>query len=247
MTSQRNFLNAQWRALVMINFEVATEIVQPFVPRGCEIDFHEGRTFASLVGFMFLDTRVMGWKIPFHRNFEEVNLRIYVTRTIDGEVRRGVTFIRELVPRWAIATTAKWLYNEPYTAVSMSHELSGFDADWCSVSDPPRAEYRWNYAGKPYRFAVTASGSMRPLTRGQHDHFIAEHYWGYCAQRDGGTVEYRVEHPAWNVWTAGETIVEGDFAKLYGPEWADVLNVKPYSAFLAQGSEVAVTSAERIG
>ena len=38
----------------------------------------------SVVGFMFADTRIRGIAIPFHRTFEEVNLRFYVKRSVDG-------------------------------------------------------------------------------------------------------------------------------------------------------------------
>jgi len=43
------------------------------------------------------------------------------------------------------------------------------------------------------------------LVAGSHEEFITEHYYGYCAQRDGGAIEYRVEHPPWNVWQAARS------------------------------------------
>src|SRR5207244_4502356 len=127
---RRVFLSAQWRALAMINYAVDAELVLPHVPRGCEVDLHQRHTYVSLVGFLFRDTRVLGLAIPAHRTFEEVNLRLYVKRTVGSEVRRGVTFLKELVPRRAIALTALWFYNEPYSAVPMSHRLTGFDDQW---------------------------------------------------------------------------------------------------------------------
>ena len=103
------FLTAQWRHLVLINYEIAPEIVRPYVPRGTEIDSFDGRTYASLVGFLFLDTRLRGVPIPFHRNFEEVNLRLYVRRKGAEGWRRGVVFVREIVPRLALAWVARTL------------------------------------------------------------------------------------------------------------------------------------------
>ena len=75
-TSRAPFLCAQWRWLAMLNYEIEPAILEPLVPRGTELDFWEDRTFVSVVGFMFLDTRLLGWPIPLHRNFEEVNLRV---------------------------------------------------------------------------------------------------------------------------------------------------------------------------
>ena len=78
------FLTAEWRTLAMINYEVAPALLEPLVPRGTELDSWDGRTFLSLVGFMFHDTRVRGFPVPFHREFPEVNLRFYVRRQVEA-------------------------------------------------------------------------------------------------------------------------------------------------------------------
>ena len=109
----------------MLNYEIDPTVLAPLVPRGTLLDAHAGRTYVSMVGFLFLRTRVLGVPIPFHRHFEEVNLRFYVRRVLGDEVRRGVCFIREIVPKWAIATTARWTYNEPYLSLPMRHRVSG--------------------------------------------------------------------------------------------------------------------------
>ena len=85
----RKFLTAEWRDLIMANYEVDSSLLVPLVPAGTEIDLHEGRCFVSLVGFMFLNTRVLRVPVPFHINFEEVNLRFYVKRSTVNRTRRG--------------------------------------------------------------------------------------------------------------------------------------------------------------
>src|ERR687897_263810 len=121
----RKFLTAEWRDLVMANYEVDPEVLRPLIPAGIELDLHEGRCFVSLVGFMFLNTRVLGIRIPLHINFEEVNLRFYVKRETADEVRRGVVFIKEIVPRFAIAAVARTLYGEPYETWRMTNTRDG--------------------------------------------------------------------------------------------------------------------------
>src|SRR5689334_1903898 len=106
----------------MINYEVDPGILAERTPRGTEIDTWNGRCFLSIVGFQFVDTHVLGIAIPFHRNFVEVNLRFYVRRVVGDEVRRGVVFIKELVPRRALAWVANLVYNENYQALAMSSE-----------------------------------------------------------------------------------------------------------------------------
>src|SRR5579871_3939716 len=107
----------------MLNYEIDPELVRSRIPAGTEIDFWNGRTFVSLVGFRFLDTRVLGWRVPFHTNFDEVNLRFYVRHKSGGEWRRGVVFVKEIVPRTAIALVARWAYNEQYIALPMHSSI----------------------------------------------------------------------------------------------------------------------------
>jgi uncharacterized protein len=220
----------------MLNYEIDGALVQPYVPAGTEIDLFQGRTYVSLVGFLFLKTRVKGIPIPFHRNFEEVNLRFYVRRKAEDGWRRGVVFVKEIVPRWAIAWVARTLYNENYVSLPMRHEIAGdeFHYSW-------RIHETWNHlrarrSGKP---ALAAPGS--------EEEFITEHYWGYAAQPDGGAVEYRVEHVPWRIWPVTESEAEVSVADLYGAEFVSPLAGKPTSAFLAEGSQVTVYQGRRLG
>jgi uncharacterized protein YqjF (DUF2071 family) len=209
------------------------------VPKGTELDLWEGRCFVSVVGFHFRNTRVLGLPIPFHRNFEEVNLRFYVRRRVGEAVRRGVVFVKELVPRAAIAWTARALYNENYVAVPMSHEVR-LDANGAGA-----VAYRWG-AEPESSLAVTATGAGAPPEPGSGPEFITEHYWGYVRQRDGSTVEYQVEHPRWRVWRASGAVLLADVATLYGSEFSRALAAPPSSAFLADGSPVVVHRGRRL-
>src|SRR5689334_608908 len=120
---KRVFLSARWQALAMVNFAIDPDLLEPLVPKGTTLDFFGGEAYVSVVGFLFRHTRILGWPVPGHIHFEEVNLRFYVQRTVGHEVRRGVCFVKELVPRWAIATVARWSYNEPYLALPMRNEV----------------------------------------------------------------------------------------------------------------------------
>jgi uncharacterized protein YqjF (DUF2071 family) len=231
------FLTAEWRWLAMLNYEVDPVILKPRVPRGTELDGWQGRTFVSVVGFRFLDTRVRGWAIPFHRNFEEVNLRFYVRRLGDDGWRRGVVFVREIVPRWAIATLARLVYGENYLALPMRHRV---DLPRGEASTRGGVEYGWRHGGRWQGLRAEVAGAPRPPGPGSQEEFITEHYWGYAAQRDGGTAEYRVEHPPWPVWRASDCTLDCDVAALYGPEFASSLSGAPASAFVAVGSPVIV-------
>lgn len=228
------FLTAEWRWLTMLNYEIEPSVLEPFVPRGTELDRWQGRVMVSVVGFLFLDTRVMGVPIPFHRDFEEVNLRFYVRRKAEDGWRRGVVFIREIVPRAAIALVARKLYHEPYLALPMRHEIER------SGSRVAEVEYGWTYRERANFVRITTQGEMNPLLDGSEAEFITEHYWGYNAQPDGSTLEYQVEHPRWRIQEVESSGLDCDVAGLYGEQFVDALNEKPASAFLAEGSAIRV-------
>lgn len=235
----RPFLNAHWRDLLMLNYAVDPAWLRPLVPRGTALDLWQGEAVVSLVGFRFTDTRVLGVGVPGHRNFEEVNLRFYVRREADDGPRRAVVFIRELVPRRAIAWLARAWYNEPYRAVPMRHALD--------VRGTERAlRYEWHQQGDWVGLAARTSGVPAPLPPGSEAEFITEHYWGYTRLRDGGTIEYRVTHPSWRIWPALDARATGDLSLTYGPEFGATLAGAPQSAFVAEGSAVTVYRPQRL-
>src|SRR5271169_1126489 len=228
------FLTAEWRYLVMLNYEVDASLLRPFVPAGTELDCWNGQVFISLVGFQFLKTKLCGFlPVPMHSNFDEVNLRFYVRRQTGDEVRRGVVFIREMVPRRAIAFVARTFYHENYVALPMAHEIRTV-GDGLEVAYRRRSEKRWS------TISLETKGNSELPGDGSREQFITEHYWGYAAQPDGGCVEYRVAHPSWRVWQARQSAFEGDAEKIYGRDIAAALRGEPQSAFLAEGSPVSV-------
>ena len=237
------FLTGEWRYLAMLNYRIDPALLEPHVPAGTTLDAWQGAAYVSIVGFLFRRTRVLGVPIPWHQDFEEVNLRFYVRREVDGEIRRAVTFISEIVPRRAIAALARLAYNEPYRALPMRHSL-----EQCTDAEraPGRVEFAWRLPAGWSSLVVETSGLAQPLAAGSEAEFITEHYWGYTRQRDGGTVEYRVTHPRWRTWTVDRATLAGDVSELYGPEFSEVLAAPPDSAFLAEGSPIAVHLPRRL-
>jgi len=235
--SARVFLTADWRHLVMLNYVIDPDLLKPLVPTGTELDFWQGRAYVSMVGFRFLNTRVLGISIPFHRDFEEINLRFYVRRKAeDGSWRRAVVFIKEIVPRFTIAFVARTIYNEPYIALPTSHHIEHS----AEAEQIKSAVYSWQFKGGSHFIKVNTRDEPKAMIAGSEAEFIAEHYWGYTAQRDGSTLEYRVEHPRWRVWDSASAEFSCDVGALYGQQYHDFLNCPPASAFLAEGSVVKV-------
>ena len=231
----RKFLTASWQNLIMANYEVEPSLLAGFVPEGTELDFHAGKCYASLVAFMFLDTRVLGLPVPFHTNFEEVNLRFYVRRETPDEVKRGVVFIKEIVPRRAIALVAKTFYGEPYEMWKMDH-----------IETENELIYTWRKDDSANQFKVEIGVNLGVPDPNSHGEFIIEHYWGYTKRGAKRTDEYKVEHPKWELFEVSSAEIDVDFSELYGEKFGFLSETKPQSIFMAKGSPVSVYKGARI-
>lgn len=221
---------------MILNYNIDATVLVPLVPRGTELDVTEYGALVSLVGFRFLDTRLFGIPVPFHRNFDEINLRFYVRRRVDGEWRRGVVFIKEIVPRRAVAAAARWFYNENYVTARMSSTVAVPDA---REDTKGRAVYQWG-EGLGHSMSADFGGVPSIPGSGSEQAFVTEHYWGYTRQRDGSSMEYQVEHPRWRVWPAANVLLSCDVDGTYGREYEGALLGEPRSALVAEGSAVVV-------
>jgi uncharacterized protein YqjF (DUF2071 family) len=228
------FLTAEWRDIVMLNYEAPPALLSALVPAGTELDTFQGKALVSVVGFRFKRTRVHGVPIPWHQDFEEVNLRLYV-RSLREPERRGVVFVKEIVPRAAVTWVARMLYNENYYTHPMSHAIEQ-DAGETTFS------YAFQAGGRTHELRATTRGPASALVPGSEEQFIAEHYYGYTKRRDGGTFEYRVDHPAWEVFAVHGAALDCDVAAVYGTAFAGVLRDEPRSALITTGSAVSVAS-----
>ncbi|HVF81782.1 MAG TPA: DUF2071 domain-containing protein, partial [Flavisolibacter sp.] len=119
----RPFLTAEWKNLIMANYEIDPAVLQPYLPSETELDSFNGIYYVSLVGFLFDNVKVMGAYFPFHRTFEEVNLRFYVRYKQDGLWTRGVVFLKEIVPKRMISFIANTIYKEAYSTHAMKHSF----------------------------------------------------------------------------------------------------------------------------
>ncbi len=236
----KNFLTAEWQNLIMANYTLDPKILAPLLPFGTELDLWEGKCYVSLVGFLFKNTRVLGIPIPWHINFEEVNLRFYVKHlSAEGEWKRGVVFVKEIVPKRAISFVANTLYGEHYHTMKMAHEFK-------ETSTSREVSYRWKYRGQWNHIKVTTAKEALSIQEGSEAEFITEHYWGYTRLNEKKTSQYEVVHPKWKMYTVEDFDLQCEVAQIYGGVFEEVFAKNPDSVFMADGSEVAVRKGKKI-
>lgn len=234
-----SFLTAEWNDLVMINYEIDPKILEKYIPKGTEIDLWNGKCYISLIGFMFENVKVLGMKIPFHVNFEEVNLRFYVKRFENGEWKRGVVFVKEIVPKHAITLVANTLYNEHYQTLKMRHSRTENGNTKCFV-------YEWKKGQKWNSIAMTTQKNAIPIEAESVTEFITEHYFGYTNYNQEKSIEYAVTHPKWEQLEVIDYSTDVDFESVYGQDFAFLQNAQPTSAFLALGSKITIEGKKTI-
>ena len=236
----RIFLRAKWQNLIMLNYEVDSALLTRYLPAGTELDLWEGKAMASMVGFMFNDTSVLGIKWPWHINFEEVNLRFYVKYFDGRQWKRGAVFISEIVPKPLITIIANSLYKENYRALPMRHSVKN------AANNNTEFLYEWKLNGKWNKLGATVGSDLTIIQPGSAEEFIFEHYWGYNSLSPYKTMEYQVEHISWQTREVIDYIFDADIAGLYGAGFVPYLQAKPYSAFFADGSAIGVRMGQKI-
>ncbi|CAN5553387.1 DUF2071 domain-containing protein [soil metagenome] len=232
------FLTAEWRKLAIANYSIDPKHLIKYLPHKTELDLWNDKCYVSLIGFMFLNTKVKGIRIPFHINFEEINLRFYVRHKSGNEWRRGVVFIKEIVSKPFLALVANLVYGENYKAVPTNHS-------WLEEKNLLTVEYTWKE--KAWNsFLITADNRQEEIEKGSEEEFITQHFWGYTKINESKTSEYEVEHPEWKMYNVKNYRISVDFSSVYGDEFGFLTGQKPDSVFLAEGSQIIVRNGNKI-
>ncbi len=234
-----SFLKAEWRKLAIANYEIDQSLLSEFLPFGTELDLWNDKCYVSLVGFMFKNTKLLGFKIPYHINFEEVNLRFYVKRFENNEWRRGVVFIKEIVPKRALTLVANTIYYENYETMPMTHS-------WSENEESRHVSYHWRKKGKDHSIKVTASKESKEIETGSETEFITEHYWGFAKVSPHKSNAYEVTHPRWRAYDVEKFEINVDFGMVYGRKFEFLNQQEPVSVMLAEGSEITVEAKRTI-
>ena len=228
----KTFLKASWENLIMANYEIEPSILEPFLPKGVELDFFNGKTYVSLVGFMFKKTSLFGVPIPFFGSFEEINLRFYVRRVENRKIKKGVVFINETVPFKIVALLANKLYKEHYLSIPTKNKII--------IEEGKHISYEWKVNNKWNSIAVQSDTNKYKIEQGTIEEYIFERYFGFTKLSHISSQEYKINHPKWMIHDVLNSNIECDFGTMYGDAFWGLNSQKPDSVLLAEGSHVSV-------
>lgn len=227
------FLKANWEHIIMANYEIDPKILLPFLPKGVELDLFNGKCYISLVGFMFKNTKLFTIPIPFLGTFEEINLRFYVIRKDQNQIKRGVVFINETIPYKMVAWMANKLYKEHYTVVPTKHKIR-------TTTTNQKIKFQWLLNRKWNSIYVESEVKSNVMKNESLEKFIYEHYYGYTKIDENKTEEYQLQHPSWNVHKVNDFRINCDFEAMYGYSFSVLNQTEPTDVFIAEGSSVKV-------
>ena len=226
------FLRANWENLIMANYEIEPSTLAPYLPKGVELDFHNNKTYVSLVGFMFKNTRLFGLPIPFFGSFEEINLRFYVKKIENRKIKKGVVFINETVPFKIVALLANKLYKEHYISIPTKNSID--------ITENKDIKFEWKINDRWNSLAVKSDTNKYKIEQGTIEEFIFERYFGFTKLSDISSQEYKIHHPKWMTHKILNSKIDCDFKSMYGDSFSILNNQTPDSILLAEGSQVSV-------
>ena len=234
-----SLLTCEWRKLAFANYKVPAELVEKHLPAHTRLDYFNGNCLVSLVGFQFKNVEAAGIKVPFHTDFEEINLRFYVKRFDGAKWRKGTVFISEIADKPVLSTLANTLFRENYTTVPTRQEIE-------EDEESLKAAYFWQLNGEWQHISVKSNRLAGPVPDDSESKFIMDRPFGYGELNEKETNEYHVSHADWHTYTVEEYSIKVDFAKQFGAEWSMLSSATPHSVILAEGSTVSVEGTSKI-
>jgi uncharacterized protein YqjF (DUF2071 family) len=231
MTRRTPLVNGAWQQILMANYIVDPSLLEPCLPWGTQLAFHDGQCFLTVAGLIFSEITVLGVKIPFHRFVPEVNLRFYVVPSLGNERnRRGIVFVREIISRRIMAFAANMYYKEHYVVGHVGHT---------ATSDTAFHNVRYEVGSFELR-ALLRAGKRETVIKGSKKDFILHNFFGYSGAPDKRTTWYRVMHPSWQTEHVVNYDLRIDFTKLFGDRFAGLNRQKPDSVYYTAGSAVSI-------
>jgi hypothetical protein len=157
----------RWRDLLFLHWPVPAAALRPLVPRGLDVDEHEGTAYVGLVPFALEGVRFAGTPEALGLAFLETNVRTYVHA---GGREPGVLFFSLDASSWLACAGARASYGLPYFPAAMRERREGRAIEHATrrralLGRGPRCDVRYEPLGAP---AAAAPGSL--------EHFLCERY-----------------------------------------------------------------------
>ena len=214
--------------------------MEPLVPAGLELDLIKSKCLVSVVGRMVMKPRLGGLalRLPYHQDFEDISIQIYVKRRMGRRVRRGTLVVKGLKPRRFPPLPRRFFMAQDLRGVRCDHSIDRMSHE-PKLTFGGRIEYNWKFARKKNHFSLLTEGEPGVIPTSGEVAFLVDRGYGYTHGKDQEVLEFEVQRQPWQLIKVKEYSFHCDGGELFGDSFG-FLDREPHSVFVCDGSDVVV-------
>lgn len=226
-------ISTEFKKVALFNYIVPEEVVKKYLPKHIKPDFYNGNCYISLVGFQVSKLKVAGVKVPLLKDFDEIDLQIYVKRFNGAKWEKGVVVVSRIFDQPGAAPLANTLFKANYSSVPTSGKVN-------ETENTLEVQYFWQLNGKEQKFSVKSNKLAAPYDKESEAGFLLDRPYGFIKVSKEETLRYEIKHAGWHLYTVEEYAVDVDFSRQYDPVLNVLNSMVPQSVILTEGSTVEI-------
>lgn len=227
-----------WRNVVHVNYQIAPEVLHPYLPPRTEILLFQNKCFITLTALVYDQVKFKGLNIPLHREIPEVNLRFYVSAADGSKSKNGVVLLKRIIAKPLLAFAGQLLFQEQYAVMPISYFVRKQSTErlvkYFWKNNPPYGEW--------HSLSVKTSHSSIAFNEDDQVAFLTKPTLRFSGGRSMRTRVSEIEYKVTNVFEVDDYQLDVKFSVLFGGKFQFLSRQKPESVYLLEDSEVTVRS-----
>lgn len=226
-------ISSEFRKVALLNYVVPPEVVEKYLPKYTKPDLYNGNCFISLVGFQVKKLKVNELKVPLIKDFDEIDLQIYVKRFNGATWEKGVVVISRIFDQPGVAELTNTIFKTNYSSMPTTGEVM-------ETEKSLEVKYSWRLNGEQQSFSVKSNKLAAPYDKDTQASFLLDRPLGFIKTNNKETLQYTVSHADWHLYTVDEYAIDVDFSRQFDPVLNILNSMIPYSVILTEGSTVEI-------
>ena len=225
-------ISSEFRKVALLTYSVPPEVVEKYLPEHTKPDFYNGNCLISIAGFQVPKLKVAGIKMPLLKDFDEIDLQIYVKRFDGAKWQKGVVVINRIFAHPLGEPLANTFLKTNFLTMPTQAKVD-------ETEEYVRVEYSWQFEEQEQKFWVKSNRLAAPYDKDTEAAFILDRPFGFIKAEDQN-YQYSIKHVDWHLYTVEEYAVDIDFSKQFDPAFNILNNQTPQSVILTEGSTVEI-------
>lgn len=231
-------ISSEFRKVALLNYMIPPEVVEKYLPDHTKPDYYNGECMISLVGFQVPNLKVAGVKMPLLKDFDEIDLQIYVKRFDGAKWQKGVVVISRIFAHPIGEPLANTFLRTNYSSMPVT-------ATTKETQESLEVKYSWKYKDLEQKFRVKSNKLAAPYDKGTEAAFVLDRPFGFIKSEDE-IYQYEIKHVDWHLYSVEEYSVDVDFSLQFDPAFNILNGQNPHSVILTEGSTVEIRENQRV-